>query len=84
MVRHNYKFPPRAANRAITIGPDATIKARTVSCASISKFIIHLFIIFKNSRIYLRIETVSVPSLPPGIHPLAVPPTILLHTFRMK
>ncbi len=47
----NYKLPLRAANKAITNGPDATIKARTVSCAITSKFImiqLFLFIISTN------------------------------------
>ena len=40
MEKSNYKLPLRAANKAITNGPDATIKARTVSCAITSKFIL--------------------------------------------
>lgn len=47
MERYNYKLPLRAANKAITKGPDATIRAKTVSCAITSKFIlIQLFLFF--------------------------------------
>lgn len=46
MEKYNYKLPLRAANKAITNGPDATIKARTVSCAITSKFIMIQFSLF--------------------------------------
>ena len=34
-----YKLPFRAADKAITSGPDATTNARTASCAITSRFI---------------------------------------------
>lgn len=46
----NYKLPLRAANKAITNGPDATIKARTISCAITSKFILLQLLLFYNSN----------------------------------
>ena len=36
----NHKLPLRAANKAITKGPEPTIKAKAVSCAITSKFIL--------------------------------------------
>jgi hypothetical protein len=46
----------RAANKAITNGPDATIKARTVSCAITSKFILVQPLSFRFSLIKSTIE----------------------------
>jgi hypothetical protein len=39
---NNYKFPFLTANKVITNGPDKTIRANTVNCATTSKFIINL------------------------------------------
>jgi hypothetical protein len=38
-LKRNYKLPLRSANKPITNGPETTIKANTVSCATTSKFI---------------------------------------------
>jgi hypothetical protein len=38
----NYKFPLLTANKVITNGPDKTIRANTISCATTSKFIRNL------------------------------------------
>lgn len=40
MAYQNHKFPLRAANKAITNGPETTIRAKTISCAITSKFIL--------------------------------------------
>ncbi len=56
MEKSNYKLPLRAANRAITNGPDATIKAKTVSCAITSKFIlIQLFLFYNLNKLCSKI-----------------------------
>lgn len=55
MEKYNYKLPLRAANKAITNGPDATIKARTISCAITSKFImIQLFLFYNSNKFCLK------------------------------
>ncbi len=56
MTFWNHKLPLRAANKAITNGPDATIKARTVSCAITSKFILVQPLCFRFSLIKSTIE----------------------------
>ncbi len=56
MTFWNHKLPLRAANKAITNGPDATIKARTVSCAITSKFILVQPLSFRFSLIKSTIE----------------------------
>lgn len=42
MIISNYKLPFLTANKVITNGPDKTIRANTVNCATTSKFIISL------------------------------------------
>lgn len=50
MESRNYELPLRAANKTITNGPDATIKAKMVSCAITSKFIPVQPLLFRGSR----------------------------------
>lgn len=42
MIISNYKLPFLTANKVITNGPDKTIRANTLNCATTSKFIISL------------------------------------------
>ena len=55
MIISNYKLPFLTANKVITNGPDKTIRANTVNCATTSKFIISLTVrIFKYCELMLK------------------------------
>lgn len=63
MIISNYKLPFLTANKVITNGPDKTIRANTVNCATTSKFIISLTVrILKYCELMLKMVYKNHPT----------------------